>query len=305
MGFENSIFNPIQPEQEKNALREKLELLDVGAEIEELPARESLEGKKSLRLRITDSEKWGSEESAKKLATYFGELAWQAYRTDPKNQFDPENPKNQKEAVEDIFEGDLSEADHVYVIHEGERVLAFLSTEDVELDEGKRGCLIGLNVVHRGERNQGLGKELYGYVFESGEYRAVMGCSNTPAAVKARLETGKQYGYTGYYGGHREGIYGKQGTPEQMEEMQKLSGIMQEIYSDAGSTIPLEEMPEHTIVVRKDIGPIPPLKEKDIHFRPEEEGLDETFRKWLLPAQKKHLPHTTYGILLNIREKID
>ena len=82
--------------------------------------------------------------------------------------------------------------------------------------------------------------------------------------------------------------------------MKTLSQMVQEEYADPEVTIPLEEMPEYTVVILAEVDPIPPLQEKDIRFDPEDQKLEQTFREWLLPTQEKNLPHTTYGIFTSI-----
>ena len=284
-----------------NVFKERLEGLNIGATVVELPSSEALGENRLLRIDITDAEKWGSEEGARKLVPFFGELAWQAFRKERKEEFEITNAVHQKEAIEDMDKANFSETDHIYVINDGERAIAFLAVEDIELEDDEKSCLVSLSVVHQERRNEGINKELYRCIFSSGEYETVLGCSNTPSAVKARLQMGDEYGYTGYYCGWKNGWYGEHGTEEQEERVGKISRDIQEIYAESGTTIPLEDMPKHTVVAREDVVPIPPLKETDINFGPGDAGLDGTFRNWFLPMQEKNLPNTTYGILLNIR----
>lgn len=301
-------FRPAGPESsEKKGLREDLERLDLGfdiVEIEPMETPEGGEGKKVFRIDVKDKEAWGAQESAEKLLPYFGELAWQAYRPKgDKTVFNPDDPEMRQRAISDICDGDLSVADHVYVVADGEKIAGFLAFEDIDLGGDKKGCFINLTVVDSHHRGSGLGGELYRYVFSSREYDACLGCSNTPSAVKLRLNVGKQCGYSGFYCGFKDGQYGQLGTQEEQRSVRELSAKATEMFVDCGTTVPKEEIPENFIVVRQDVGPIPPIKQEDLKFGAHDAGLRETYENYLMPTQERLLPHTAYGILLNIKEK--
>ncbi|NUM25669.1 MAG: hypothetical protein HUU49_03545 [Candidatus Buchananbacteria bacterium] len=295
----------LEQEQPRN-LKEILEGLALPAQIIELDSSTEAEAKnqKSFRIDITDREAWDNEETAEKLTPYLGELAWLAFSDrNEKRKFDLNDSEMRAKAKDEIFTSDVALADHIYVIAEGERALGFLAANDWELPDNERGCVVGLTVALREERGKGIGKELYHKVFGSGEYDAILGCSSTPAAIKNRLEVGKEHGYVGYYCGFKDGEYGNLGSEAQQAKVQQLSQELVKDYVDCDVTVPPDEMPKNFIVVREDIGPIPPVKESDIRFDGTNLALDQTFRESLLKTQEKFLPHTVYGNLINFKSK--
>ncbi len=99
------------------------------------------------------------------------------------------------------------------------------------------------------------------------------------------------------------GKYGDRGTTAEQNHVASLSRAITQEYIDCDVTVPAEQLPANFIVVREDIGPVPPMRESDIKFGKGDEDLEETFRKSMLETQKNFYPHTAYGILLNVREK--
>src|SRR3989344_1626718 len=150
--------------------RDRLERLNLAAEGHDVEPTEALRGKTVLRLDVTDAERWSSKENAEQLLPYFGQIAYQAYaERDDKRPFNLDDPEMRAEAFDHIYDADLTCARSVYVVAEGERPLGFLTLEDLSSEAGRQAGLVGLVATDREARNQGIAKELYRYVFNSGE----------------------------------------------------------------------------------------------------------------------------------------
>lgn len=286
-------------------LIEVIEQANIGATAREIKATDALEQihMKVVEINVHDKATWETEQSAEILLPFFGELAAQAYASrDEKRALDLNDPETRAEAIANIAEGDLSIADTVYAVMDGDHVVGFLVAEEVELPDAKNTCNLSIVVTHDGYRNRGIGKELERYLFSSEKYDVVTGCSSTPGAVKMRLEMGGQHGYTTYFCGFRNGQFGDAGTPEQHKRVERIGAEVTRSYVECGTTIPAKQIPKNFVIIHEDIGGLPPVRREDIHFGDDDARLQETFEKALLPLQEKKLPHTVHGVLVSIKE---
>lgn len=300
-------------DQPKN-LREMLDQLPLGASIRDLEPTLALKeaGLTVFCIDVENEKQWGKKSTAKELALHFGELVWQAYGAKDENRrFDPKDKDMNKKVLEDIVEGDLAAASHVYVVAKDKKAVGFLATCDYELENDVKGCYGFLIVVERELRNQGIGGDLAKCALAAENYNFLAGVTNTPSAVKMVMDGSKQSGFTPFYCGLENGETGKRGTVEQQKTIRELSTMLTEEFVEQEGTILHDKngkkaskttMPEDFIILRKDYGPIPPLKKEDINLGDEDKELRDTFENVLLPVQAKHLPNTVYGILLCIKE---
>jgi len=286
-------------EKAPEKLSAKLESIMQGAKLVGL--EESADnGREIFCLQVTDFKKWQSRENVENLLPYFGQAALQVYNERENTpEFDLSDQKNKEEAIENFTENELGINSTTYIIAENGRLIGFLTGTATEI-EGKQIFNLGLSFISPKKRNSGIGKELYKNVFKRENYEAVLGCSSTPAAVKHRINAGKEAGYTGFFVGYKNGIFGDKGTPEQQALIEKYSRYIQEEYEQ--TSIPLSESPANYVVIRKEIYPIPPLEEKNLHFL-DKDSLAPVFYNDVLPIQAKYLPHTVYGILINLRDE--
>lgn len=276
-----------------------------GLEIRELESpNEALKGKDLFEVTV-DKERLQMEELNERqiliLLHLFGEAAVQIYGPRDKPQhFDIKNKAMRKKVYDDdIAGGDLGIADRILIISEGNKIDSFLAMELIEDEDEKVNKKIGylcLDWTAPEARGKGFAKELLKTVLAEKDIDAFVSVSSTPAAAKLEIDQAKEAGLAGYYGGCKNGERGNLG-PE--DEKQQVQAIMAEFIGfckdDELLAVPPEETPYGYAIYDHKIGPIPPLREKEVHFPPNH-PLDKLFREELLPLQKKHLPHTVYGI---------
>jgi hypothetical protein len=290
--------------------KENFESLNVGANVTELESPEALKGRQLFRIDVTNQKRWASKKSSEKLLPTFGNIAREIYADrDDEQKYDPQDDEMVETAVESMYNSDLGESKQVFVVVEGDKVVGLLGSEDVKMENGENGCLVDIVCVDRDHTGQGISHELYKNVFAERKYDVVIGVANMPGAVKNRLAVGEEFGYDGFYCGYRNGEFGNQGSAEEQDYIRKTSKETTKMYVDSESTIPAEQIPENYVVVMEEIVPIPPLKQEELKFGPEDAKLQETFEKGLLATQseihEKRQPDkdTVYGILINRRRQ--
>ncbi|MDP2586157.1 MAG: hypothetical protein Q8P32_00070 [Candidatus Komeilibacteria bacterium] len=288
------------PEAERPRVIDQLRALK-SAELTELKIK-GLEDYDVLRLDITDKELWESPDEARKLVPAFGKMAYEVYGSQGKRApYDPSNQEMVEASLQDdIVDGDISLADKMFIVAKGDKVAGFLVLSFEELNETEKTAYVPLTIVDPEHRGEKLSKELYRMAFAVEGISAFTGFSARPEAVKNRLEIGKEFGFTGFYAGYKDGQFGEMGTPEEQAKVKELTDLAMGEAETAKEKKRRKETPYGYVVYDKSVNPIAPITESDLKFEAGD-PLGRTFREGLLPVQEKFSPHTVYGALINIK----
>lgn len=229
---------------------------------------------------ITNPEKWNK--NITQLKKEFWGLIKEAYNREDNElerqlQLTFENTKN------------------VYALTNSEQIIGFCSIEQHNLDP-KVGIVRDI-IIEKKERGKGLSKDLYSLMFSQHKYDAFIGVSVNFAAIKTRIATSKQYGYSNYYGSMGSG------NPE-IERLRKLN----EEYMLSKRLFANEKLPKGNdgfILLETDV--LPPLTKEDIA---QLDPLSDLYNQAqeILELQKNYYKNdqpfaTVAGHLINIREK--
>jgi len=296
---------PKTPETEtKPTIKELLKMTLEGAEIIDLKNdNEAFTSKDFFEIKITDKEKWQSPEEMEKLVDLFGDLIKKLYgsRENPPT-YDKNDPVTRQEVLKIISnpEGEIGCADSIIVAADQDKIISFIASEKLELEGQENLGYLALAATTPEERNKGYGTELLKKSLEQNKFDAVLGISHTPAMIEIWQNAARETGYTNFFCGHKDGIFGDRGTPQEQKEVARLHESFVQLCREEEVLIE-GEMPPGYIVVDVEIGPIPPLQAAEVKF-PQDSPLKETFEKGLLPTQAGRLPHTVYGIFLSIKE---
>jgi hypothetical protein len=257
-----------------------------------------------FEIRVTDKDRWGSKETAEKMIVPFGEVIFESVksRKDPR-VFTMGNTKLVESLTNNVLMegGDIASSDKVYVVANKEKIIGFYTLGYTSLKDGSMLAIEQLVGFMPDFRNKNIASSLFELIYKNEDVGAFASITHTPGAVKSLLKTGKQFGYTGFYCGQKNGEFGQKGTEEENVRLHEISEILRNEYKE---TSVQGEIQEGYVVINRAINPIPPLAEDELRFS-DGDPLGETFRKGLLQVQKKYNPHSVFGMLINLKNPME
>ena len=289
------------------AERLKIAAEDVGGECTNISTDtedlEVLRGAQIVEIEVKDIEKWQSPEAGEKLLDFFGEAVHRIYG--PRDRivpFNPENPEMHSKAMKSIYDGDIGIAQKIQVLIENEKVVSFVAGEHEEMEtpQGKEKVFyLSLIYTDPEQRNRGIGKEMLRTMLSESDADSFLAISSTPAAVKLSIEELNRAGFTGFFCGIPQGDIDRKISQEDVARSDALIDDLTEscdqdgLLSDTGKE-------QGYLVFKHEIGPIPPLKRKEVKFDDNPE-LQRLFNDKLLKLQDRCGEDTVYGIISGVR----
>lgn len=294
---------------QKSALRVDLEQKLAGIatveDVKNLPNSELLKGKEVFAIKVKDKEKWRSDENFKNLVPAFARILHDVFEerdAESRSDFPIDDSKFVEHLLEEYFRySDIAEADTIYAIAEGEKVIGLYMDKDFEIEGFNNARYSLLTCVDKSRRDKGYGELLSRINFANADADVIVRLTHTPAAVRNRLNTGNEYGFNSYFCGYRDGDRSKPLSDREMEllAMAKRGIDAQTTEYELGG---LQDGVPDAYVSYGTEG-ISPRRMEEVNF-PEGNPLRETFQELVDWQQKNRPDDCIYGTLIHINRRL-
>jgi hypothetical protein len=232
-------------------------------------------------IEVTDLDLWRSH--INQLLSLFGKVIFEEYEREPFDITDPDVTKRALHQLQISF----NDIDRLYVLMESDKFIGLIAVKTYK-EQPKIGVVIEIIVdpMYRGKK---IALKLYELVFKTNEYNAIFGYSRFPAAVKARYDVGKQYGYTTYFGE----------VSKENHVVRDLQHVALEYFTGDG-IVSRVEAPQGFMFLKGEENVNSPLQEGEAKFE-KTDPLSEPFHR-ILEIQKVTDKDTAVGILISLLE---